>query len=50
MKNERVRLQDVRGENPLSLLTRLLSKWLKLCSQEHRYMLLKQQESPLTSS
>ena len=31
MKNERLLLRDARCEYPLSLLTRLLSKWLKPC-------------------
>ncbi|SRR6266487_1004508 len=32
MKNERLLLRDACSECPLSLLTRLLSKWLKPCS------------------
>ena len=32
MKNERLLLRDARCEYLLSLLTRLLSKWLKPCS------------------
>ena len=31
MKKERIHLRNARCENPLSLLTRLLSKWLKPC-------------------
>ena len=31
MKNEKLLLRDTRCEYPLSLLMRLLSKWLKPC-------------------